>query len=179
MDYAINEERKKCLRKYFPNEDELYKVNVEYVDFACNSGRFQEIHSIRDRYIMEPKMWWVEYSARAPMLQKIALKLLTQPSSSSCAERNWSTYSFVHSARRNRMTPKQAEDLVFIHSNLRLLSRKDPRYLEGETKMWDIGGDTFDTFQDIGVLEVASLSLDEPDLESALLSREADNVAPQ
>ncbi|XP_048131980.1 uncharacterized protein LOC115732504 isoform X2 [Rhodamnia argentea] len=178
MDYEINEERKKCLRKYFPNEDELYKVSVEYADFACNSGRFQDPHSIRDRYFMEPKMWWVEHGACAPMLQKIAFKLLAQPSSSSCAERNWSTYSFVQSARRHRMTPRRAEDLVFIHSNLRLLSRKDPRYLEGETKMWDIGGDAFDTFQDVGVLEVASLSLDEPDIESVLLSGGADNVDP-
>lgn len=97
------------------------------------------------------------------MLQSIGLKLLGQPSSSSCAERNWSTYSFVHSVRRNKMTPQRAEDLVYIHSNLRLLSRKFPQYKVGETKMWDIGGDTFDSLEDVEVLEIASLSLDEPD----------------
>ncbi|XP_056167042.1 uncharacterized protein LOC115679450 isoform X2 [Syzygium oleosum] len=164
----INQERLKCLRKYFPNFDEHHKVNLEYVDFASKNGDFREFDSIHDRYSWDPKAWWVNHGAYAPMLQNIALKLLAQPSSSSCAERNWSTYSFVHSMRRNKMTPKRAEDLVFIHSNLRLLSRKNPQYAEGETKMWDIGGDAFDTFEDVGVLEVASLSLDEPEMESVV-----------
>ncbi|KAK5812966.1 hypothetical protein PVK06_028412 [Gossypium arboreum] len=31
--------------------------------------------------------------------------------------------------------------------------------------MWDIGGDLFDSFEAVEVLEVASLSLDEPDME--------------
>ncbi|KAL3714805.1 hypothetical protein ACJRO7_006671 [Eucalyptus globulus] len=120
---------------------------------------------------MDPKAWWVNHGTCALMLQSIALKLLAQPSSSSCAERNWSTYSFVHSARRNKMIPKRAEDLVFIHSNLCLLSRKSPQYAEGETKMWDIGGYAFDSFEDVGVLEVANLSLDEPEMESVFLQK--------
>ncbi|KAL1225007.1 hypothetical protein V5N11_002786 [Cardamine amara subsp. amara] len=50
-------------------------------------------------------------------------KVLGQPSSSSCAERNWSTYSFIHSLKRNKLTTSRAQDLVYIHNNLRLLSR--------------------------------------------------------
>ncbi|CAL5432817.1 unnamed protein product [Camellia sinensis] len=96
--------------------------------------------------------------------------LLVQPSSSSCAERNWSIYSFIHSMRRNKMTPQRAEDLVFVHSNLRLLSRRTPQYHEGETKLWDIAGDTFDSFDDVGMLEVANLSLDEPEMEVVLFT---------
>ena len=41
------------------------------------------------------------------------------------------------------MTPQRAKDLVFIHNNLRLLSRNSPQYKQGETKMWDIAGDEF------------------------------------
>ena len=52
------------------------------------------------------------------------------------------------------------------HYNLRLLSRRSPDYKEGETKMWDIGGHTFDSFDGAIMLEVANLSLDEPDLEA-------------
>ncbi|XP_056158649.1 uncharacterized protein LOC130134879 [Syzygium oleosum] len=125
---------------------------------------------------MDPNAWWVLHGESAPMLQSIALKLLAQPSYSSCTERNWSTYSFVHPVRRNKMTPKRAEDLVFIHSNLRLLSRKSLQYAKGETKMWNIGGDAFDTFEDVGVLEVTSLSLAELEMESVVFSEEVDNV---
>jgi len=63
------------------------------------------------------------HGARASILQKIALKLLGQPCSSSCCKRNWSTYSFIYFLKRNEMTPKRAEDLVYVHSNLRLLSK--------------------------------------------------------
>jgi len=60
------------------------------------------------------------------------------------------------------MTPKRAEDLVFIHSNLRLLSRNSSK--EEETKLWDIAGDDF-SLDENGILEIANLSLDEPELE--------------
>jgi len=107
-----------------------------------------------------------------PRLQSIALKLLAQPSSSSCAERNWSTYSFIHSLKRNRLNPKRAEDLVFVHTNLRLLSRNCKSYNEGETRMWDIGGDEWNLSDGAGILEVASLSLDEPSIEASLFTED-------
>ncbi|KAL7184916.1 hypothetical protein ACSBR2_026962 [Camellia fascicularis] len=70
--------------------------------------------------------------------------------------------------RRNKMTPQHVEDLVFVHNNLRFLSKKTLQYLEGETKLWDIAGDTFDSFDNVRMLEVANLSLDEPEMEVVL-----------
>ena len=71
---------------------------------------------------------------------------------------------FIHSLKRNKMTPKRTEDLVFVHSNLRLLSRNSSHYKEEETKLWDIAGDDF-SLDDNGILDIASLSIDEPELE--------------
>jgi hypothetical protein len=59
-----------------------------------------------------------------------------------------------------------AEDLVFVHSNLRHLSRRTEAYKTGETKMRDVGGDSFESLSGVGILEVANLSLDEPELHS-------------
>ena len=87
--------------------------------------------------------WWVVDGTSAPMLQSIALKLLGQPCSSSCCERNWSIYNFIHSMKRNKLTPQRAKDLVYVYNNLQLLSMRSPNYIEGEFKMWDIGGDGF------------------------------------
>ncbi|GAV70795.1 DUF659 domain-containing protein/Dimer_Tnp_hAT domain-containing protein, partial [Cephalotus follicularis] len=123
-DREINQEITKCIRKYFPNLKDCNKVNMNYAEFVGKNGDLRDFDSIENRYAMDPKAWWVLHGACAPMLQTIALRLLAQPSFSSCAERNWSTYYFVHSMKRNKMTPKRAEDLVCIHSNLRLLSRK-------------------------------------------------------
>ncbi|CAL5395559.1 unnamed protein product [Camellia sinensis] len=163
-------ERKKCLKRFFDDPMERTKANLEYAKFSTKEGPFADIDSIGDRCDMDPHSWWVVHGASAPTLQCLALRLLVQPSSSSCAERNWSIYSFIHSMKRNKMTPQRAEDLVFVHSNLRLLSRRTPQYLEGETKLWDIAGDTFDSFDDVGMLEVANLSLDEPEMEVVLFT---------
>ncbi|GFY95573.1 global transcription factor group B1 [Actinidia rufa] len=72
------------------------------------------------------------------------------------------------------MTPQRAEDLVFVHSNLRLLSRRSPQYCNGETKMWDIAGDQFGSLEDVGMLEVANRSLDEPELEVVVFTDDGD-----
>ncbi|KAJ1443109.1 Ribonuclease H-like superfamily [Sesbania bispinosa] len=144
--------RNKCLRTYFPESKDR----------------------IEDRWNLKPKEWWIMYGSSIPKLQSIALKLLSQPSSSSCCERNWSTYSFIHSMKRNRLNPKRAEDLVFIHTNLRLLSRKGKSYKEGESKLWDLAADEWDPSEGADVLEVASLSLDEPDLEAVLFTDDGD-----
>lgn len=95
-----------------------------------------------------------------------------QPCSSSCCGRNWSIYIFVHSLRRNKITPQRVKDLMFIHNNLRLLSRKMSIYKEGETKMWVVHEDGFDTMnmKNAGLLEVANLSFDELELEAIMFS---------
>ena len=60
--------------------------------------------------------------------------------------------------------------MVFVHNNLRLLSRSTDQYLDEKTKMWDVGGDEFGTMEDTGFLESAELSLDEPELENVFFS---------
>ncbi|KAF8400216.1 hypothetical protein HHK36_013513 [Tetracentron sinense] len=53
-------------------------------------------------------------------------------------ERVWSTYSYIHSVKRNRLNSTRADSLVYIHSNLRLLSRFAGSYKDGPYKKWDI-----------------------------------------
>ncbi|KAG5556909.1 hypothetical protein RHGRI_007221 [Rhododendron griersonianum] len=173
-DEEVTNERKKCLKRYLNDSMERTKANMEYAKFSTKEGLFSDVDSIEDRCNMDPHSWWVIHGASAPILQTLALKILTQPSSSSCCERNWSTYSFIHSLRRNKMTPQRAEDLVYIHSNLRLLSRRSPQYCNGVTKMWDIAGDQFGSLDDIGMLEVANLSLDEPEMEVVVFTDDGD-----
>jgi len=54
---------------------------------------------------------------------------------------------------------------VFVHNNLRLLSRSTDEYLTGPYQMWDVGADEFETFDGVGVLEGANLTLNEPEFE--------------
>ncbi|XP_020250313.1 uncharacterized protein LOC109827707 [Asparagus officinalis] len=175
QDEEISSERAKCLRRYYPNADERRTVNLEFARFSAALDTFRDPDSLTDRGLMDPKSWLALYGSSTSNLQALALKLLGQPCSSSCCERNWSTYSFIHSLKRNKMTPSRAEDLVYVHSNLRLLSRSSQEYQEGESRLWDIGGDAFDSFQGAGILDVATLSLDEPTMEAVLFADDEGN----
>ena len=123
--------------RFFPEENERNKVVVEFANFSGCMGIYSSYDSLKAKGILDPKIWWVMYGASTPTLQSLALKLLGQPSSSSCCERNWSTYSFIHSVISNKIPPT-AEDLVFVHTNLRLRSRKSRAYMEGESMMWNV-----------------------------------------
>ena len=70
------------------------------------------------------------------------------------------------------MAPARAEDLVYAHSNLRLLSRRNVEYVNIATKMWDIAGGSWnegDIHGVAGILENTTLTLDEPELEAMVI----------
>ncbi|GJN30743.1 hypothetical protein PR202_gb19077 [Eleusine coracana subsp. coracana] len=144
---------------------------------AIADTRFASVIVMLKRFLLLKdslvRMWWGTYGARTPELKELAFKLLGQPASSSCCERNWSTYGFIHSLRRNKLTPERAENLVYVHNNLRLLSRCTDDYLTGLSKMWDVGVDEHETFDGISVLQGAELTLDEPEFEVMMIEDEA------
>ncbi|KAG8383565.1 hypothetical protein BUALT_Bualt04G0026800 [Buddleja alternifolia] len=153
---------------------EMWDTMISKVKEVIYKHEKKSDYSLRDRWKLDPFQWWAVHDSPNPYLRSIAIRLLGQVSSSSCCERNWSTYTFIQSAKRNKITPQRTQDLVFVHNNLRLLSRKTPQYKQGDTKMWDVAGDAFESMEDIGILEMATLSLDEPDLESGFF---ADDVS--
>ena len=62
---------------------------------------------------------------------------------------------------------------MFVHSNLQLLSRRRPEYTTGESKKWDIGGDNWDEpFGGPELLEIAYLTLDEPDMKTSIVEND-------
>ncbi|MBA0636248.1 hypothetical protein Godav_000053 [Gossypium davidsonii] len=58
--------------------------------------------------------------AHVPELQKLTIKVLSQTTSASNFERNWSTFSYIHTKSRNRLKYKKLEKLVFTYYNMRL-----------------------------------------------------------
>ncbi|KAL0007787.1 hypothetical protein SO802_009289 [Lithocarpus litseifolius] len=77
------------------------------------------------------------------------------------------------------MAPTLAKDLVYVHSNLRLLSRRNEKCVNTATKMWDIAGDFWnesDVYVGVGILENADLTLDEPELEAMVIGNVSTSV---
>ncbi|KAE8678416.1 hypothetical protein F3Y22_tig00111410pilonHSYRG00030 [Hibiscus syriacus] len=76
---------------------------------------------------MNPFEWWIIYGTCVPELQRLAIKVLSQTTTASNCERNWSTFSYIHTKARNRLKYKRLEKLVFTYYNMRLQIRHQKR----------------------------------------------------
>jgi hypothetical protein len=161
---------------------ELAELKNQFTSFITGSGAFGNVNALADRGKLAPISWWGYYGAETPELQTLASRVLSQVCSSSAAERNWSTYGFIHSIKRNRLQSTKAKDLVYIHSNLRLISRSRPNYNEGPSKLWDVNPEDADL--DTPECLMANLSLASPldpfvvgDLDEASMPRSSSVIA--
>ncbi|CAL1355405.1 unnamed protein product [Linum trigynum] len=118
------------------NSVEATRARVQLSDFVSNTGIFARPQAICDRDVLPAVQWWNLHGAAAPELYSLAVRVLSQSVNTSCAERVWSTYSFIHSVKRNRLNTDRAESLVYVHYNNRLLTRYREDY-EKEYKDWD------------------------------------------
>ncbi|PKU70918.1 hypothetical protein MA16_Dca021037 [Dendrobium catenatum] len=75
-DLEVSNMRKICLKRYFPNEEERRKINIELAKFFGYLENFGDQESLVDRWRMDPNIWWLIHGASAPLLQIIAIKLL-------------------------------------------------------------------------------------------------------
>ncbi|XLS95056.1 hypothetical protein HN51_071064, partial [Arachis hypogaea] len=63
QDIEITNERAKCLKRYFSDEEERRKVNIEFASFSDGRGVFDDYDSLNDRGIVNAKFlvanfWW-------------------------------------------------------------------------------------------------------------------------
>jgi hypothetical protein len=68
-------------------------------------------------------MWWFTSGSVGKLPPCIARRKLAQVVSSSSCERNWSSYSFVHSKARDRLHSSCAEELPYVFTNSRVLNQ--------------------------------------------------------
>ncbi|KAG5540988.1 hypothetical protein RHGRI_021021 [Rhododendron griersonianum] len=122
-------------------------IRQQISDFVSKKGVFAQPQAVHDRPTMTALSWWHLYGGVAPALLSLALKVLSQSVNTSCAERCWSTYSYIHSVKRNRLNNERAEKLVFVHYNKRLLSRYRNDY--EKFKNWDVLDDDANIEEDL------------------------------
>jgi hypothetical protein len=80
--------------------------------------------------------FWQQWGQQVPELQTVGVTVLSQCSAASACEHNWSTYDFIHSKKRNRLTPQRAQDLVHVFSDLRLAHKVNNIEFEEEMVTW-------------------------------------------
>jgi hypothetical protein len=75
-----------------------------------------------------PHLWCFTSGSVGKLLPRIARRILAQVVSLSSCERNWNSYSFVHSKARNRLLPSRAEDLVYVYTSVFLSGDSLPEF---------------------------------------------------
>ena len=119
------------LEKYTKGDLDLQGNLIdEYDKFKVEGGTFARPIAKEEKRLQEGVKWWETFGACTPKLQALALRVLSQGSCASPCERNWSTFSLIHTKRRNRLLPSHTEKLVYIHTNLRLISKIKERGYE-------------------------------------------------
>lgn len=75
---------------------------------------------------MSAEQYWICIGSKQfEELFKVAKPIMAMICSSATSERTWSTFRFIHSRLRNRLTNERVEKLVFIYTNKVLLDEKD------------------------------------------------------
>jgi hypothetical protein len=112
----------KSLDKLVSNEEKCDKIRQQLSQYKLGQGAFGTNHALRDRGNLSSLAWWNFYGGGTPQLQCLATRVFSQVVNTSSVERCWSTYSFIHNVKRNRLNAGRAKSLVYVHYNLRLLS---------------------------------------------------------
>eukprot|EP00253_Pinus_taeda_P024577 PITA_24577 len=111
---------------------ERTEISKEIETYRMAGGTFGFDMAVTDRTTKMPDAWWRMYGARVPLLQKLAIRILSQTCSSSGCEHNWSVFEKTHNKKRNRLDFQRLNDMVYVYYNTRLWVRQLERTLDME-----------------------------------------------
>jgi len=104
----------------------------EFETFRTKQGEFSS--DIVRRMVIDhrtsPAAWWATFGGDTPVLQRVARHLLSRCAASSGCERNWSTFAYIHTKLRNRLSHQKLDKLVFVNYNLRLRLQRAIRVVD-------------------------------------------------
>lgn len=142
MDHKANPDAwgsfKSMVSRMYAGKKEATEIYNEYDAFKAREEKAELKDPVvwQNASVMPANVWWDNFGTRLPALQKLAMRVLTAPVSSSAGERNWSAYNHVISERRTRLTSERAKQLVYIYTNSRVL-KKNMLSFSKEAFEWD------------------------------------------
>lgn len=75
---------------------------------------------------INPRTYWaVKGKKEFVTLAPLASRLFEIPTFNCSSERNWKKFKSIHSKKRNRLTTKRVNDLVFVEANAFFLDEED------------------------------------------------------
>jgi hypothetical protein len=94
--------------------------------------------------------WWEMFGYSTPALQKVAIRLVSQYASATGCEQNWSTFAFIHTKVRNRLTYEKLHKLVYVNYNLIIQNSID------RGSRYDDDDDPFNRLMELTLVDVSN-----------------------
>lgn len=126
-------------------------AQLELAQYKANSGIWQEksVHDALSIKGMNAILWWRGICDQSK-LGKVAVGILSLPPTSAATERSFSTFSWIHSTKRNRLTLERSSKITYIAHNLKLLDYERPTPETEYTDEESSDGDNEQTVDDSG-----------------------------
>ncbi|GAB2265118.1 hypothetical protein Dimus_037802 [Dionaea muscipula] len=121
---SIKEDFYNVLEKLLPTPDLRRDITNQIVLFTRASGMFGCNLAKEARDAVAPGLWWEQFGDSAPVLQRVAVRILSQVCSTSSFDKQWSTFQQMHSEKRNKIDKEALSNLVYVSYNLRLASAR-------------------------------------------------------
>ncbi|XP_050386685.1 uncharacterized protein LOC126803001 [Argentina anserina] len=134
---SIKEDFFKVLEKLLPSTEMRRDITNQIFTFTKANGMFGCSLAMEARDVVSPGLWWEQYGDSAPLLQRVAIRILSQVCSSFTFEKHWSAFQQIHSEKRNKIDRETLNDLVYINYNLKLSRQTRNKSLEADPIQFD------------------------------------------
>ncbi|KAL5746470.1 hypothetical protein ACOSP7_027616 [Xanthoceras sorbifolium] len=134
---SIKEDFFKVLEKLLPTAETRRDITKQILTFSRASGMFSCKLAMEARDTVSPGLWWEQYGDSAPVLQRVAIRILSQVCSTFTFEKHWSTFQQIHSEKRNKIDKETLNDLIYINYNLKLARQMGTKSMEADPIQFD------------------------------------------
>ncbi|CAD5317679.1 unnamed protein product [Arabidopsis thaliana] len=117
---SLKEDFFKVLEKLLPTSDLRRDITNQIFTFTRAKGMFGCNLAMEARDSVSPGLWWEQFGDSAPVLQRVAIRILSQVCSGYNLERQWSTFQQMHWERRNKIDREILNKLAYVNQNLKL-----------------------------------------------------------
>ncbi|KAL1199385.1 hypothetical protein V5N11_015767 [Cardamine amara subsp. amara] len=117
---SLKEDFFKVLEKLLPTSDLRRDITNQIFTFTRAKGMFGCNLAMEARDSVSPGLWWEQFGDSAPVLQRVAMRILSQVCSGYNLERQWSTFQQMHWERRNKIDREILNNLAYVNQNLKL-----------------------------------------------------------
>ncbi|XP_011628201.1 uncharacterized protein LOC18447366 [Amborella trichopoda] len=132
IDSKIRNGFHEAMMKMVLNDKDKMELTKETPMYINAHGALGNDFAMMARTLNTPGDWWAGYGYEVPVLQRAAIRILSQPCSSYWCRWNWGTFENVHTKKRNRLEQEKFNDLVYVHCNLRFQAMN--HYGDGKCK---------------------------------------------